>query len=211
VSALAQPQVGELVNRHFASTYVKVGTFALVNGQKQGGNVATYFCLPDGRMLHAIAGPVDAGTFLREARWAVHVHQRASLEGRDDPDRYVHVVQQAHVERLARNIGRTPDLVNRLLGQSGVSGRFAGRDPLDLARVQAQLSRHPHMGLDNQFQVHLLAAMYPLEKIEDIYQYVFESILGEKISSLPVSQLQANPYRGRPGAVKDEAIRAAVD
>ena len=34
--------------------------FKIVGGAKQGGNVATYFCAPDGRVLHVIAGPVDA-------------------------------------------------------------------------------------------------------------------------------------------------------
>ena len=43
----------------------------IVGKAKQGGNVATYFCAPDGRVLHAIAGPVDAGTMLREAKWVV--------------------------------------------------------------------------------------------------------------------------------------------
>jgi hypothetical protein len=48
-----------------------VGTFRIVNGQKQGGNVASYFCTPDGRVLHLIAGPVDGDTLIREARWVV--------------------------------------------------------------------------------------------------------------------------------------------
>ena len=54
MGALANDQVGDYLNRHFVSSFLKVGTFALVNGQKQGGNVATYFCLPDGRVLHAL-------------------------------------------------------------------------------------------------------------------------------------------------------------
>ena len=44
----------------FVSSFQKVATFRIVaGGQKQGGNVASYFCAPDGRVLHIVAGPVD--------------------------------------------------------------------------------------------------------------------------------------------------------
>jgi len=45
---------------NFESTYQKVGTFRVVNGVKQGGNVASYFCLSDGTVVHAVAGPLNA-------------------------------------------------------------------------------------------------------------------------------------------------------
>ena len=38
------------------SAFQKVGTFRISNGQKQGGNVASYFCTPDGQVLHLLAG-----------------------------------------------------------------------------------------------------------------------------------------------------------
>ena len=71
MNALANPEVGTYVNENFCSAFQKVGTFRIVGKNKQGGNVATYFCAPDGRVLHTIAGPVDAATFLREAKWVV--------------------------------------------------------------------------------------------------------------------------------------------
>ena len=77
---LAHPQVGEYLNRHFVSAFQKVATFQINGGQKQGGNVASYFCTPDGLVLHAVAGPVDAGTFLREAHWAQDTYEAALLE-----------------------------------------------------------------------------------------------------------------------------------
>ena len=83
MNALARPEVGDYLNRHFVSTYVKVGTFALVNGQKQGGNVATYFCLPDGSVLHAIAGAfasasaaIDAWTYWPNSRMRIDLPSR---------------------------------------------------------------------------------------------------------------------------------------
>src|SRR5258707_516154 len=63
-------KVAEFVNEHFIATYLKVGTFQIVNGQKQGGNVVSYFCLGDGAVLHAVPGSVNARTFLSEARRA---------------------------------------------------------------------------------------------------------------------------------------------
>jgi hypothetical protein len=153
--------------------------------------VATYFCLADGSVLHAIAGPVDANTFLYEARWIVNVHQRASLEGRDNAARYKQIVWQAHADRLARDHGLARSSINRLHeptetgeGDNAADGGFTGKGALSMKKMDV-LSRHRHQ-LANQGQVHLLAALFPLEKIEDVYRYVFEGILKEKISSLPV-------------------------
>ena len=50
---------------NFESTYQKVGTFRIVGGNKQGGNVASYFCLSDGTVVHAVAGPLDARRYLQ--------------------------------------------------------------------------------------------------------------------------------------------------
>ena len=43
MGALADPKVGEFVEKHFVSAFQKVGTFRIVGNNKQGGNVATYF------------------------------------------------------------------------------------------------------------------------------------------------------------------------
>ena len=60
MNALANPEVGKYFEKYFVTSFQRVGTFKIVqtpNGpkQKQGGNVATYFCAPDGRVLHAVA------------------------------------------------------------------------------------------------------------------------------------------------------------
>ena len=39
--------VGKFVNEHFVSSFQRVATFRIVGGQKQGGNVAAYFCAFD--------------------------------------------------------------------------------------------------------------------------------------------------------------------
>jgi hypothetical protein len=192
VSALANAQVGDFINRHFVSSFVKVGTFALVNGQKQGGNVATYFCLPDGSVLHAIAGPVDADTFLQEARWTVDVANRAWLDGRSDRVKYQEVVRKAHGERVDRDFGiRSRGLAEfheaaRLSDPSGKDAQFR-----DMKNVVTQAKRKVldyHRNQENRARVHLLLALFPLAKVGEVYQYVFEDILKEKLSALPVEE-----------------------
>jgi hypothetical protein len=105
VNALANGAVGRYVGAHFVSSFQKVATFKIVRGAKQGGNVASYFCTPAGEVVHAIAGPVDAATFLREARWAVETFKLAQLEASGSPARLRAFLHDAHAERLRREHG----------------------------------------------------------------------------------------------------------
>jgi hypothetical protein len=105
VNALASPEVGQFVNEHFCSSFQKVATFKIVGGAKQGGNVAAYFCAPDGRVLHAVAGPVDAATFLREARWVVKTTRAAMKEAGDDGGKFKAYVRKAHAQKLKDESG----------------------------------------------------------------------------------------------------------
>jgi hypothetical protein len=105
VNALASPEVGKYVNEHFCSSYQKVATFKIVGGAKQGGNVATYFCAPDGRVLHAIAGPVDAPTFLREAQWVVETTRKAMKESAGDGGKFKAFFRKAHAQKLKDEAG----------------------------------------------------------------------------------------------------------
>src|SRR5262249_52334274 len=162
----------------------KVGTFNVVNGQKQGGNVASYFCLADGSVLHAIAGPVDAATMLHEARWVVETHKLASFLGQNDPAKYKEAFYNAHAERLQREFGISRGNVTRFHKMAGAvaadaaEGSFSTpNDPITSAKMRV-LMTHRHM--DNRGRVHLLLALFPLVKAQDIYKYVFEDMLNEK-------------------------------
>jgi hypothetical protein len=157
VNALANAGVGKYLDTFFVSTFQKVAAFKIVAGQKQGGNVASYFCTPEGQVLHAVAGPVDAATLLREARWAVEACKLGRLEAGDDPDKLRAFFHNAHAERLRKEHGL--DLTaGRRRGQLAKAGR-----------------------------VHLLLAAAPLARVERVYKVVFEKILGETVSTAPVA------------------------
>src|SRR5207302_8982815 len=76
-----------------------------VGARKQGGNVASYFCAPDGRVLHVVAGPVDAPTLLREAKWVVETTRKALAESKDDGGKFKAYFRKAHAERLRTEYG----------------------------------------------------------------------------------------------------------
>ncbi|HEV3256571.1 MAG TPA: hypothetical protein VG013_06820 [Gemmataceae bacterium] len=162
MGALAKKEVGDYLNEYFVSSFRKVGTFRIVNGQKQGGNVASYFCTTDGRVLHAVVGPVDAATLLREARWVVETFQVALLESKDDSSRFKAFWRKAHAERLRAEHG------------------------LDVTKLKGGRQGWP--ALDQQGRVHLLLAAAPLVKIEQVYKLIFEKVLREKVSTNPVIQ-----------------------
>jgi len=105
VNALADPKVGKYVDENFCSAYQKVGTFRIVGKQKQGGNVATYFCAPDGRVLHVVAGPVNAATFLREAKWVVETVQKTIESSNGDGGKFKVAMRKAHADRLRAEHG----------------------------------------------------------------------------------------------------------
>jgi hypothetical protein len=105
VNALADKKVGEYLNEYFVSSFQKVATFKIVNGQKQGGNVAAYFCAPDGRVLHLVAGPVNAATMLNEAKWVVETTKQAMKEAKNDGATFKAIFRKAHAERLRTEHG----------------------------------------------------------------------------------------------------------
>jgi len=160
---LTNAEVGKYLNSSFVSTYQKVGTFTINGGQKQGGNVASYFCTPEGRVLHAIAGPVDAEVLLREARWVVETAKLAQLDGAKNDMRLKTFWRKAHAERLRQEHG------------------------MDLKRAGRQGRRQT---LNNPGRVHLLLATAPLPRLEQIYKLIFEKVLNEKVSTAPVVQVR---------------------
>jgi hypothetical protein len=225
VNALADERVGKYLNEYFVSSFQKVATFRIVgNGQKQGGNVASYFCAPDGRVLHVIAGPVDAGTMLREAQWVVETTKKAIAESKGDGALFKAAFRKAHADRLRQEHGLAVEPVtfdpaqaqdeNSALTYRDPAGRplapVLPSPPIDGPDVtfrEAQSLAARSLGarpvadklgrrwaLGNQGRVHLLLAAHAMIKIEKIYGSVFENILGEKVTTKPVEIVTPFPW-----------------
>lgn len=156
---MSDEKVGAYINARFVSSYQKVGSFRVVQGTKQGGNVASYFCTPDGRVVHIVAGPVSAEVLLREARWAVETHKLALLETGGNEKLLLAFYRRAHADRLKKEFGHD---------------------------VFSNSNSYARSTLSGQAVVHQILLGHPLVRIEAIYKYVFERILGEKVSMDPV-------------------------
>jgi len=175
VNALANDKVAEYINENFVATYLKVGTFQIINGQKVGGNVASYFCLPDGSVVHALPGKVGADTLLTEARWAFETRKYALtrstnlVTGMVDVPNFRMLVRKAHMDRFA--LERDPAI--RDIRPNGPY--LLGRLPTYLPKDVSQLG-----------QAHWYLATNPLAQIDRVFPYVWEMILKERLSGVPV-------------------------
>jgi hypothetical protein len=224
VNALANAEVGKYLNEYFVSSFQKVATFRIVGAQKQGGNVASYFCAPDGRVLHVVAGPVDAGTILREAKWVVETTKKAMEESKSDGLKFKAYFRKAHAERLRQEHGLVVEPVtfdppepqdpNSALTYNDPTGRplapvlppppidgpdvrfeYAQKDAAKAAGARAILDRRGGgWVLGNQGRVHVLMAGHAMVKIEKVYGSIFEGILGEKVSTRPVEVATPFPW-----------------
>lgn len=151
------------------AAHQQVGDFTAVNVngaiQKNGGNVASYFCTPAGRVIHAVIGPVGADELLKEANWA--------LAKWDDVDNLGSLKSQQQQLALAHQ----NELAGALLPKQPINAR--GKNGHAYAAMWGNLSRF--MGTQPQ-RVHQLLAERPLAPLEEIYVEVFEHILGQRVS-----------------------------
>ena len=169
MNALADPRVADYLNENFICTYLKVGTFKIVNGQKQGGNVASYFCLYDGGVVHAVPGQVGADKLLSESRFAYEIRKSAVTFSTDltsgnlDMKKYREKMARAHAERYHAD------------GQAWSGNRKAMAVPMQFPQHASQ-----------QAQAHWMLASNTLPKWDKIYGFVWTRILREKLSDEPV-------------------------
>lgn len=191
MNALANDKVADFINENFVATYMKVGTFQVINGQKVGGNVASYFCLYDGSVVHAVPGKVDGDKLLSEARWAMETRKSALTRatnlatGTLDPVKYRYLIQEAHEERfLAGNNGGATAVRAKLMAADLAAGKW--NKPRMPATKSTSLPATLPMGVSQEAQAHWLLAINPLAKIDTVYPIVWERILRERLSGLPV-------------------------
>ena len=132
MNALANPEVGKYLNEYFVSAFQKVGTFRLVGGvggAKQGGNVASYFCATDGRVLHVVAGPVNAATLLKEAKWVVDSVKTTLAECENNGKSFKAEFRKLHADRLRTEHGLTVQPVAFDAPAAGEASALSYRDP----------------------------------------------------------------------------------
>jgi hypothetical protein len=173
VNALANAKVADYLNENFICTYLKVGTFQIIDGQKVGGNVASYFCLADSSVVHAVPGKVDANKLINEARWAYEVRKSALTFSTDlggaklEPDmrKYVARIKQSHTERYFAE----------------ANGQWLGGGRQSLPGAMPR-------NITQQGQAHWLLAKTPLPRLETVYPTVWTQVLGERLSALPVAK-----------------------
>jgi hypothetical protein len=229
VNALNNEEVGKYINEYFVSSFQKVATFKIVNGQKQGGNVGAYFCAPDGRVLNVVAGPVDAATMLREAKWTVETAKKAIAESKGDGAKFKEMIRKAHAQKLRDDFGIIVEPVtfdppeeqdpNSALTYNDPSGRplapklppppIDGPDVTLRDKQEALQSaagalavparRGGRVWINNLGRAHLLMAAHSMVKIEKVYGAVFEGILGERISTKPVEVVRPFSWIDKDG------------
>jgi hypothetical protein len=230
VNALNNAEVGKYINEYFVSSFQKVATFKIVGGQKQGGNVAAYFCAPDGRVLNVVAGPVDAATMLREAKWTVETAKKAIEESKGDGAKFKEMLRKAHAQRLRDEFGIVVEPVtfdppeeqdpNSALTYNDPTGRpLAPRlppPPIDGPDVTLRAKQEAlqnaagalpvadrkggRVWTNNVGRGHQLMSAHSMVKIEKVYGTVFENILGEKISTKPVEVDKPFSWMGKDGS-----------
>ena len=162
------------MNENFVCTYLKVGTFQIINGQKVGGNVASYFALSDGSVIHAIPGQVNGNKMLAESRWAYETRKAALTHatnlttGSVDLKRYTDQIKKSHMERYHME----------------THGAWGGGSNKQMLTIPQSMPRNT----SQQAQAHWLLAREPLVKMDRVYPIVWEQVLKEKLSTLPVAQ-----------------------
>jgi hypothetical protein len=174
VNALANETVGDFINTHFVAAHKKIGTFRKDGATKNGGNVATYFCLPDETVIHVIPGPVDADVFLREAHWAVDVYESAVMEHKDDLEKQRDYVKSAHAIRYLKGY------------RGGVPAPRPGKATSMAARLNGLMPKSMPQEVGSLGQAHWLLWSNPMPTIASVYRVVWTDILKERVTDLPV-------------------------
>ncbi|MSQ95269.1 MAG: hypothetical protein EXR98_12030 [Gemmataceae bacterium] len=202
MNALADQRVADYLNESFVCTYLKVGTFQVVKGQKQGGNVASYFCLHDGGVLHVVPGQVNADKLLAESRWAYETRKAARTVATNlvrettDMKKYKDQVTRAHAERYYLEQQLMAGMMPGGMMQGGMNqgGMQQGGGMMQGPVLNVPLGKNGSVLLPGslprhlvpQSQAHWLLARQPLAKLDTVYPVVWTQMLNEQLSTLPV-------------------------
>jgi len=214
--ALANVELGTYLNTFFVSSFQRVPT------ANPGGAYVSYFCAPDGRVLHAVAGTVDAATMLAEATWTVEASKKAIDDSRATEVPFKALFRRAHADRLARNYGLVVEPVTFDAPEPADDDPLVWRDPSGRA-VAPPLVVPPVEGPDVRFaatakqakdgfpdrkgrcwsmnaqsRIHQVLAAHALVKIERLYPTILQSLMGWRLEDRPWKCLRpVDPERKR--------------
>ena len=177
---------------------------------KRGGNVVSCFCTAQGRVIHAVAGPVSKSRLLEEAQWAVDVHQQMLDSRIKDFDRQAEFVRTQHLAKF--NV--LPKEFETVTGYQLDAARreYQSRINEYQARVKEYQARVKQYGIESELgthirpvpsvdtlarrhaakllvsvpghrqsdQAHRIFVAQPMAFISDIEARVFEELTGER-------------------------------
>lgn len=207
------------------AAYQQKGDFEVVrvkgNVQKNGGNVVTYFCTPDMRVLHFVVGPVSAGKLMDEAAWAHRVYdttrQRTvgklnKVQMTKATRNQLATVRKEHAEMIA---GDETSILRQMAASRAnylKSQRQAtpyrqasyGRKPAKKAPAERWEPLLWSLGGSNEERVHRLLAFDPLPPLAAVDTTVFRRLAGQTVNDQDgsvgraIADLQRAEKTGRP-------------
>jgi hypothetical protein len=168
IGTFADPELGRYLNDQFVTAAVRVSS----HPADRGGPVVSYFCRPDGAVLHAVVGPVGAREFRREAGFAVELYAKAA--GRTDQELVAarHAVRDCQFDYL-------PDGYRNSLSKAWLP-RLDPPEPMS-DRVLRLRGGTPAP----QEQVTFLIVAHPLAPVEDLHRVVWTKVLGQSATDPP--------------------------
>ena len=154
-----------------------MGTFTIhstPNGgpHKVGGNVVAYFLTPDLEVVHVVFGNADPATFLEGAKWTVDLADKLS---KSDTKSRAGIAAEAHRLR---------------------SAQFSNERNMKAPRFRAVWTQAVTRPIMNQnpgyyYPVHEKLAGRGLPKLNTVYKYFFEKVLGENLSNEPIVRMNS--------------------
>jgi len=146
---------------------------------KVGGNVVSYFCTPEGRVIHAAVGPVDPQVLYKEGKWAASRYAKI---------RHKDFETQRKLLAIAHR---------RLYGQT----KMRDQKLSESGRKVSKFSHHGNSqvidGDSLDTHVHRILAKKPLPLVGEVYQEIFEYLGQESVSARAVERLTEREKRTR--------------
>ena len=210
--------MGEFIGKHFVAAYQQAGDFKVVNVggriQRNGGNVASYFCSADARVSHAVGKNVSADRLLRAAQWAVETFQRVGESAPTNLDQRAQLFERAHLAELKVDRSAFHEKVKLLFPEvqriylekqktpPGRTARYrSSYDQIDPPVVEARLRAARQYPGD---RAHQILAAQPWPVFSWVAKRLFEDLSGERFTSnrariyLAAEGLQRARDRNRP-------------